>query len=177
MSVADYLAFEATSAIKHEFVGGEVHAMSGASKEHNLIALNIASLLRQKLRGGLCQVFMSDFKVCLEVARDDIFYYPDVVVSCHTSGIEKYFLRFPTLIVEVLSPSTEHIDRREKLMNYRTAQTLEEYVVVSQERREVTIFRRAQGWGGETHTAPEARVEFLSLKQALSLAEIYEGVF
>lgn len=91
--------------------------------------------------------------------------------------MEKYFIRWPTLVVDVLSPSTEAIDRREKLLNYRTAPTLEEYVLVSQERREVTIFRRAQGWAGEAHTAPEARVEFHSLKRAMTIAEIYEGVF
>ncbi len=177
MSAADYLAFEESSAVKHEFVGGEIHAMSGASLAHNKIAGNIYSTLRAALRGGPCQVFMADVKVRLEAARDEYFYYPDVVVSCHPTGADTHVLRFPTVVFEVLSPATEAIDRREKLANYRLAQTLEEYVLVAQDRREVAIFRRALGWQGEIFTAPEARVEFQSLKQAMAVAAIYEGVF
>jgi len=100
-----------------------------------------------------------------------------VVVSCHAGSIEKYFLRSPTLVVEVLSLSTETIDRREKHTHYRQAVTLEEYVLVAQDRREVTIFRRVAGWQGEVFTAADACVEFRSIKQALTMAEIYEGVF
>jgi Uma2 family endonuclease len=177
MSVADYLAFEESSDMRHEFVAGEIHAMSGGSIPHNKIAGNIYAKFHAGLRGSLCQVFFADVKVRLEAARDELFYYPDVVVTCHSQGIEKYFLRFPTAVFEVLSPTTENIDRREKLQNYRHAQTLEEYVLVSQERREVTIFRRATGWQGEVFTAPDAQVEFRSIKQTLTIAEIYEGVF
>jgi Uma2 family endonuclease len=114
MSVVDYLAFEESSAVRHEFVAGEIHAMGGASRAHNRLSLNLATAFQAKLRGGPCEVFMNDFKVRLEVAREEFFYYPDVVVSCHPRDIEKYFLRSPTLVVEVLSPSTETIDRREK---------------------------------------------------------------
>lgn len=176
MSVEDYFAFEEKSEVRHEFVGGEIHAMSGASAAHNQISLNVAAALRGKLRGGPCRVFMADFKVWLQVAREDIIYYPDVVVSCHPTGIERNYLRLPTLIFEVLSPSTETIDRREKKMSYEKTLTLEEYVIVAQDRREVTIFRRAAGWGGEIYTAPEATMEFHSIKQSLTLAEIYEDV-
>ena len=80
-------------------------------------------------------------------------------------------------MVEVLSPSTETIDRREKHTHYRQAPTLEEYVLVAEDRREVTIFRRATGWAGEVLTAPEARVEFRAIAQAMPMAEIYAGVF
>jgi Uma2 family endonuclease len=177
MSVADYLALEESSAVKHEFVGGDVHAMSGVSLAHNKITLNIYSSLRAGLHDGPCQVFVADVKVRLEAARDEFFYYPDVVVTCHPTGRDTHFLRFPTLVFEVLSPTTETTDRREKLANYRLAQTLEEYVLVAQERREATIFRRAMGWQGEIFTAPEARVEFQSVKQAMTVAAIYEGVF
>lgn len=175
MSVADYLAFEEKSEVKHEYVGGEIHAMGGASREHNIISLNIASGLRSLLRGGPCEVFISDFKVRLEIAREDIFYYPDVVVSCHPSDRERYFLKSPSIVFEVLSPSTETIDRREKHMNYRHAPSLEEYVLISQERREVTIFRRSTGWQGEIFTSPEAVVEFRAVGQSMTIAEIYAG--
>jgi Uma2 family endonuclease len=177
MSVVDYLAFEESSAVRHEFVAGEIHAMGGASRAHNRIVLNLATAFQTKLRGGPCEVFMNDFKVRLEVAREEFFYYPDVVVSCHLQDIEKYFLRSPTLVVEVLSPSTETIDRREKHTHYRQAPTLEEYVLVAQDRREVTVFRRASGWQGEVFTSPGASVEFRSVKQAMTIAAIYDGVY
>ena len=177
MTVADYLAFEESGAVRHEFVAGEIHAMGGASRAHNKISLNLASAFQAGLRGGPCEVFMNDFKVRLESATDEFFYYPDVVVSCHPASIEKFFLSAPTLVVEVLSPSTETIDRREKHTHYRQAPTLEEYVLVAEDRREVTIFRRATGWAGEVLTAPEARVEFRAIAQAMPMAEIYAGVF
>lgn len=177
ISVTDYLAFEETSQVRHEFVGGEIHAMAGESEAHNTIAGNIFAALRGKLRGGPCRVYIENFKVRLEVAREDIVYYPDVVVSCHPSGIEQYFLRFPTLIVEVFSPSTESTDRREKKLSYLQTPSLEEYAIVAQERREVTIFRRADGWRGETFSAPESVVEFRSVRQSMTVAGIYEDVF
>lgn len=176
MSVEDYLAFEEEGSVRHEYVGGDIHAMSGESVPHNTIAGNIFGSLKTKLRGGPCRVFFENVKVRLQIAREDIFYYPDVVVSCHPSGIERLFVRLPTLIVEVLSPSTENIDRREKKKSYVQVPTLEEYVIVAQERREVTIFRRSADWIGETYTAPEAAIEFRSLKQSMTLAEIYEDV-
>ena len=176
MSVEDYLAFEEASAVRHEFIDGEVYAMSGASAAHNAIALNIAMALRGRLRGGPGRVFINDFKVRLEVARRDIFYYPDVVVSCHPSGIERLYLRLPTLVFEVLSPSTESVDRREKKMTYEQGPTLEEYVLVAQNQREVTIYRRRDGWRPEICSAEDAVVELRSVKQSLTLAEIYEDV-
>jgi Uma2 family endonuclease len=176
MSVADYLAFEEMTEGRREYIGGEIHAMSGSTLAHNRISGNIYASLRTALRGGPCQVFMVDVKVRLEVAREDIFYYPDVVVSCHPEEGKSHFTRTPTLVVEVLSPSTETIDRREKHQNYRHAPTLEEYVLVAQDRREVTIFRRASGWQSEVLTAPDAVAEFRSVRQALPLAEIYDGV-
>ncbi|MDP3071745.1 MAG: Uma2 family endonuclease [Opitutaceae bacterium] len=177
ISVEEYLALEETGEVRHEYVGGSIHAMSGASEPHNTITGNIFAALRTKLRGGPCRVYIETFKLRLAIAREDIFYYPDVVVSCHPTGITRQYLHLPTLVVEVLSPSTENTDLREKKLNYMQAPTLEEYVIVAQDRREVTIFRRATGWEGEIHTAPEAVVEFRSLKQAMTVAEIYEDVF
>jgi len=97
-------------------------------------------------------------------------------VTCNPAGIEKQFLRFPTLVVEVLSPSTETIDRREKKMNYLQLHTLDEYVLVAQERREVTVYRRATGWQAEIFSDDGAVVEFKSVKQAMTVREIYEDV-
>ena len=176
ISVEDYLACEEAGSVRHEYIGGEIHAMAGESVVHNAIALNIAATLRNRLRGGPCRVFIENVKVRLEIAREDIFYYPDVVVSCHPTGIERLFVRLPTLIFEVLSPSTENTDRREKKLNYPQMPTLEEYVIVAQERREVTVFRRANNWVAETFTAADAAIDLRSVKQALTLGEIYEDV-
>lgn len=176
MSVDDYLAFEEASAVRHEYIGGEVHAMAGESVAHNTIAGNIFAQLRGKLRGGSCRVFFENVKLRLEVAREDLFYYPDVVVSCHPTGVERLFVRLPTVVIEVLSPSTENTDRREKKMSYQQIATLEEYAIVAQDRREVTVFRRANEWVAEVFTADDARVEFRSLGQGMTLAEIYEDV-
>ncbi|MBI5770098.1 MAG: Uma2 family endonuclease [Verrucomicrobia bacterium] len=177
MSSADYLVFEEKSDVRHEFVGGEIHAMADESLAHNTIAGNIFASLRGKLRGGPCRVLVENVKVQLSLAQEDIFYYPDVLVTCHPTELAARVVLHPTLIVEVLSPSTENIDRREKKLSYLQSPTLEEYILVTQDRREVIIFRRATGWEGETYTAAEAVIELRSVKQALSLAEIYEDVF
>jgi Uma2 family endonuclease len=176
MSVEDYLAFEDSSQVRHEYVGGEIHAMAGESVAHNTIAGNIFAALRTKLRGGPCRVFIENVKLHLQVAREDVFYYPDVVVSCHPTGFDRISVRLPTLVVEVLSPSTESVDRREKKMSYQQCATLEEYVIVAQERREVTIFRRANHWVPEVVTALDGIADFRSLQQALTVSEIYEDV-
>lgn len=177
LSVEDYLKFETEGLVKHEYIGGRIHAMAGASEQHNLIALNIASALHGHLRGGPCRAHIADFKVRLEINREDILYYPDVMVSCVREGVEKYYLRYPKLIVEVLSDSTETIDRREKLINYRQIPTLEEYVLVAQDKPEVTLLRRDDGWKPTLITALESPAEFRSIGLSLPLARIYEQVF
>jgi Uma2 family endonuclease len=176
VSVPDYLAGEEQGEIRHEYIGGVLHAMAGASEAHNTIAGNVFAAIHPRLRGGPCRAYVSDFKVHLQIAGEDLFYYPDVVVTCHQRGIEKYFLRFPTVILEVLSDSTEAIDRREKLTNYRQTTTLEEYVLVAQDRREVTLHRRSDGWAPHVISAADAELALDSLKLLLPLAAIYEGV-
>jgi Uma2 family endonuclease len=176
MSVAEYLESEADGDVRHEYIGGEIYAMSGASESHNTIAGNVFTTLRSRVKGGPCRVYMSDFKVRLEINREDIFYYPDVLVSCHPSGIERYYLRSPTLVVEVLSPTTAATDQREKFLNYRQAQTLDEYCLIAQSARQVTLFRRVDNWRAVTVTALDAVVEFGSVAQTLSVAEIYADV-
>ncbi len=176
LSVADYLAFEEAASVRHEYIGGRIHAMAGTSERHNLIALNIATFLHGKLRGGPCRAYMSDFKVRLEINRDDLFYYPDIMVSCIREGVETHYLRYPKLIAEVLSPSTEAIDRREKLLNYRSIPTLDEYLVVAQDTPEVTIHRRRGAWQAILLKSPDDVVELESLKLSLTVAQIYEGL-
>jgi Uma2 family endonuclease len=176
LSVEDYLRHETDGAVRHEYIGGRIRAMAGTSEGHNLIAINLVSAFHTHLRGGPCKAYMSDFKVRLEIDREDIFYYPDLMVACQRVGVEQYYLRYPTLLVEVLSPSTENIDRREKLLNYRQISTVEEYVLIAQDTREVTVHRRAEGWAPRLITAPDDTVEFRSIQLSLPLARIYEGV-
>lgn len=141
-SPQEYLEGEKNSLIKHEYIRGEVYAMAGASKAHVVITLNIATLLRNHLRGSGCTAYVADMKTRMETAN--VFYYPDVVVSCdqQDKNTEEDFIRYPCLIVEVLSASTEAFDRGDKFFDYRTIETLEEYVLVSQERMRVEVFRR-----------------------------------
>jgi len=177
LSVADYLAAEERSDIRHEYIGGRLYAMAGATAAHATITANILVALRKRMRpGGPCKVFVNDLKVQLRIAGEDLFYYPDVLVTCHAIGAKDHFTRFPTTIFEVLSESTESIDRREKLTNYRQSDTLEEYVLVDQIRREVTLHRRSEGWVPLRVTSGSAVLELTSLGTTLPLAEIYEGV-
>ena len=176
LSVDDYLRHDADSAVRHEYIGGRIHAMSGTNIRHNVIAGNMLAAFRAHLRGSPCQAYMSDLKVRLAVNREDIFYYPDVMVACGDVRPEAHYLRDPTLIIEVLSPSTESIDRREKLLNYPLIPTLQEYVLVAQETREITLHRREEHWRPVALTAPAAAVEFRSIKLTAPLAQVYEGV-
>jgi Uma2 family endonuclease len=176
ISVDDYLAGEETSVVKHEYIDGNVYAMAGASKEHNLISLNIAAAFRSHLKGRPCRVFMAGVKAHIETAGKDTFYYPDVIVGCHSRDTHRLISRYPKVIVEVSSESTERLDRGEKLMTYQSIETLEEYVIVAQDRPDTTIFRRANKWQPEAVTGLGQRVYMKSIDLTLSLAEIYEGV-
>ena len=155
LSEQDYLKGEETSQIRHEYVAGEVFAMAGGSKAHNLISLNVAMLLRNGLHGNGCQTFMSDMRV--RIASQSSYYYPDVVVTCAPSDLArdapKDHIESPSLIVEVLSPRTEAIDRREKMLAYRHIDSLREYVLIDQERRWIEVYRRAgSGWVADLYS-------------------------
>jgi|ERR1051325_643308 Uma2 family endonuclease len=176
VGVDEYLAGEEISLVKHEYIDGIVYAMAGASKEHNSISLNIAVAFRSHLRGKPCRVFMSDVKAQIETAGKDTFYYPDVMVGCDSRDTHDLYSRYPKVIVEVSSESTERLDRGEKRLAYQSIETLEEYMIVAQDRAEVTIFRRANAWKPETVAGLGQSVIFQSLGLKLPLSLIYEGV-
>ena len=144
LTVEEYLKFEQGAEIRHEYVAGQIYAMTGSSREHNLIATNLISLLRPHLRGGSCRAFVSDMKVKIEtgIQRADLFYYPDVVVTCNPQDRQRYFLTSPCLVIEILSPSTQATDKREKRINYQTIDSLQEYVLISQDEIKVEIYRK-----------------------------------
>ncbi len=179
-TVEEYLQQEQTSQIRHEYLAGEVFAMSGGSKEHNLITLNIASRIRSQLRGSPCSVFMADIKVRIEILNQNntIFYYPDIIVTCDPNEQDRFYLDYPCLIIEVLSPSTEATDRREKLVNYRMLKSLQEYVLVSQDEVRVDIYSKdSQGnWFMQT-LGKDDELCLNSIGLTLTMAEIYEDVY
>jgi Uma2 family endonuclease len=177
LTEAEYLAFEETSPFRHEYVGGEAYAMSGGTLRHNRITANTLFTLMSNLKGKPCQVFMNDVK--LHVARDSAYYYPDVMVACAeqaTAANESQVVSDPLLVVEVLSPSTEATDRREKLHAYRHLPSLQEYALISQDSQQVEVYRR-QGdisWLYITYE-PGDTVEFVCVGVTLPIAELYAG--
>ncbi|MDX9707603.1 MAG: Uma2 family endonuclease [Azospira sp.] len=177
ISEDDYLVLEARSPVRHEYVCGEVYAMTGASLRHNVIAGNLFALLRAHLRGTPCRAFVSDAK--LRIAKAGAYYYPDVMVTCDprhlTVGSDDLVVEAPKLIVEVLSTSTEGIDRREKLTAYRGIPSLVEYVLVAQDEAKIEIHRRQGDIGWEIVTlTPGDPVELKSLEFTSDFPAIYE---
>ena len=176
VTVEDYLAAEEQSDVRHEYLGGLVYAMAGETRDHNRIVGNLYRTLSDHLRGGPCQLYMSDIRVNFDLKRDEYYYYPDLVVTCDKRDDHPRFIRFPKLIIEVLSPSTERVDKREKFFAYTTVESLEEYVLVAQDTREVIIARRANEWRKEIVSGPDAVATLHSLGCPLPLSAIYEGV-
>lgn len=174
LSVAEYLRLEAESPVKYEYVGGEVFALAGTTDKHNQLALNLVVKLWDAARRKGCRVFTSDVKVR---TPSDAHYYPDVMVVCKNDP-DPLVKSKPCLIVEVLSPSTEVVDRREKLFAYQGVPELQAYVLVASETRRVERYYRtaseaAQGWMYEL-AADE--VAFPCPGVTLSVEEIYEGL-
>lgn len=176
ISPEDYLKAEENSPIKHEYRYGDVYAMAGASNTHVVISLNMASMLRNHLRGKGCQTYISDTKAHIELL--DIYYYPDVIVSCdQRDRAFDNFLRYPCLIIEVLSPSTEAFDRGDKFADYRHMESLKEYVLVSQNRQSVECFRRnPEGqWVLYPYTQGD-EIHLASVDFRCAIANVYEDV-
>ncbi len=175
MTVADYLEMERTSEVRHEYLDGEIYAMSGASKRHNQIGNNLNLQLDPHLRRGPCQVFTFEVEVYIEALNT--FYYPDVVVSCDPEDSDEYFVKSPVLIVEVESPSTSIIDRREKLLAYRKLSSLREYMILAPDKISATMFRLSEegNWLSETMD-PDDSLRLNSVDVTLPLASLYEGV-
>lgn len=174
----DYMLWEAEQNERHEYLNGEVFAMTGARDAHNTIALNTASLLRSALRGGPCRAYIADMK--LRVDSADAVFYPDVMVTRDPrdrgpgADLAK---RHPTLLVEVLSESTAAYDRGLKFERYRLIETLREVLLIEQDRRHVDLFRREDEsrWVLESH-GPEGSFELVSLGVTLTLDDLYADV-
>ncbi len=140
VTIEEYLKAEETASVKHEYVDGRVFAMSGANRRHNIIAGNIFTVLHGFLAGSRCRPYIEAFKARVNAAN--CFYYPDVMVACDNNDDESLYTEEAVLIIEVLSPSTAAVDRREKLTNYMKIPTLCEYMIVHQRRKKVELYRR-----------------------------------
>lgn len=174
ISVAEYLAGEESAECRHEYLAGEVYAMSGASARHNTICVNLAAALHRHLAGSPCRVFMSDLKVHLRNAGEEYFYYPDVMVACRPDDAASHSRDHPCVLVEVMSPTTERTDRREKLFAYQQIAALEEYVLIARDNFEVAVYRRADGWIA-SRPAADGTLELKSIGFELSVTALYEG--
>lgn len=176
MTPADYLDRERQAATKSEYVAGEIFAMAGASPAHNLIVGNVVRELGNALKTYPCRVYPSDLRV--QVA--DAYFYPDVSVVCGEPIFTDHDnLTNPTLIIEVLSPSTADFDMGGKFARYRQLESLASYVLVFQDRCQIIHYQRQDvaHWFMTEIAAPQTHIELKSISCSLDLAEIYAKVF
>jgi Uma2 family endonuclease len=173
ITIAEYLQIEQRSAVKHEFAAGLVFAMAGASERHNRIAGNVFAQLHSACRSNRCMPFMSDMRVKI----DQVVYYPDVMVVCDPNDTDPYLKAAPCLIVEVLSESTERIDRGEKLYNYRQIPALTAYMLISQDALRVDVYRQQnRQWLLESYAEITDTISLACPDSRFSLADIYERI-
>jgi len=174
ISVAEYLEGEQLSEIRHEFIDGQVYAMGGSSDRHGLIVMATALALGKRSRERQCQLFIADMKVRLKISGQDIFYYPDLLLSCDPTDRESYFRQAPCMIIEVLSESTERIDRREKMLAYQALPSLQEYLLVAQDDHQVEVYRRRNEWKPEIINDGQFHLDCLDL--SISIDDVYFDV-
>lgn len=166
----EYLDYEREQSVRHELVDGYLYAMTGSSDRHEEIALNLAAALRVHLRGSPCRVYKGDLKI--RVADD--FYYPDVFVRCGQLRGDAYFKTDPVLVAEVLSPSTQRYDRGDKRLAYSSLPSLQEYVLISQDRMLVELHSRGDGGNCLRLEGRDDLLRLESVGFSISLAELYE---
>lgn len=179
MTEEEYLAFERASDIKHEFFAGEIFAMTGASRAHNLICTNTVSALHRQLRGRPCEVYANDMRV--KVSSTGLYTYPDIVAVCGEVRLDdSHFdtLLNPTLIIEVLSASTADYDYGRKFKHYRELPSLREYVLIAQDIARIDCFVRLDDgrWELVDVRGLDATLTLTSVNATLALADVYEQV-
>ena len=187
-TIEEYLAFERASDERHEYLDGVIYAMAGESPNHGTICVNLTASLVPQLRGSPCHVFSKDTKVLFgpmprtRGSRQGLFAYPDLVVVCGTMQFHdaaQDVLLNPTVIIEVLSPSTEGFDRGEKFQRYRHwLPTLTDYVLVAQDRPVIDHYHRGDEalWTLQTLEGLEARLHLENIACTVPLAEVYERI-
>lgn len=178
ITIEDYLAGEETSDVKHEYLGGTVHAMAGATNQHNFIATNSIISLGSQLRGKLCRPLNSDVKVRIEFPDHTRFYYPDALVVCHSNPSTDHFQDQPVVVIEVLSDSTRRTDLGEKRDAYLALPSLKVLLFVEPGKPSVSLHRRKSGGGFaiEYHVGLDAVIPLPEIEASLALAELYDRV-
>lgn len=175
MPVEEYLRYDESSPIRHEYLSGELYAMAGGTVRHNRIVRNIGTRLQVVAGDGPCDVFMNDMRLAI---ADDVYYYPDVMVTCGPLSELDVIAREPCILVEVTSPATARIDRGEKLAAYRRLSSLRAYVIVDHRRRRVERHWRdgEQDEWRRDEIVTEGTVIIPGLDVELTLDEIYRRV-
>ena len=178
ISIEDYLEGELVSEIKHEYLGGTVHAMSGTKIRHNKASLNASADLTYSLRGKPCNVFNNDTKVRINLASDTRFYYPDAMVACGPVDDEALYLEHPVVIIEVLSPTTFRNDIGEKRDAYLTIPSLRTYLIIDPEKPLVKVDRRKPlgGFGQEIYSDLSDIIPLPEIDASLPLQAIYGNI-
>jgi Uma2 family endonuclease len=181
MSPSEYLAWEEEQAFRHEYLNGEVYAMTGGTMPHNEVATNLVAMLKTHLRGKGCKVFINDIKV--QLSTKGPYLYPDVVVTCKSEDFRSQkLISHPRLIIEVLSPGTEGYDRGEKFKQYRQMPSLQEYVLIDPRQINIECYRlnERNKWELTPYISEDiadlTMVEFPSIEFECSIASIYEDV-
>jgi Uma2 family endonuclease len=175
----EYLALERQAEYKNEYFDGEIFAMVGASRKHNLISLNIAAELRAQLKGRPCETYGSDMRI--KIPASTLYTYPDAVVVCGEPKFEDAHvdtLLNPNVIVEVLSKSTASYDRSQKFAFYRTIESLTDYLLVSQDSVHVEQYTKQTDnrWMLSDFRSLEDVLQLDSVQCSLALGEIYDRV-
>jgi len=176
MTYEEYLAWESTQEIRHEFCDGEVIAMAGGSRNHNRVSLNFSKILDNALADRPCEVYIADVKVQAQPRRK--YFYPDVVVTYdERDRHDAQLVSFPCLIIEVISPSTEGFDRGFKFSQYRSFETLQEYVLVQVEQPIVEVFQRnEQGQWVFFEYGISDRLFLKSVNVELAISDLYRQI-
>ncbi|MEY3220807.1 MAG: hypothetical protein RIT27_2164 [Pseudomonadota bacterium] len=175
----EYLQLERQSETKHEYFEGEIFAMAGASRRHCKISANLMRIIGNKLYQTKCNVYANDFRV--KIKETGLYTYPDVIITCGKEILEdqvKDTLLNPLIIIEILSPSTENYDRGKKFAHYRQIESLQNYVLVSQDEPHIELFERQidQRWILSEKVGLENSIEIPAIDYMLSLAEVYDKV-
>ena len=177
ISIAEYLEMENAALEKHEYYQGEIFAMSGAKMPHNIVARNLFGALIQKLKGKRCQPFGSYMRIHVEA--NTLFTYPDISIVCGdiiTLNNDDYNVLNPSVLIEVLSPSTKNYDRGEKFKLYRDIPTLKEYILIDSLSVNIEVFRlnATNHWELEEYGRLSDELQIQTIQAVLPLAEIYE---
>jgi len=170
----EYLAFERSANVRHEFFDGEIYAMAGGTPTHAATCVNVSSLLRDQLRGRGCQTHSSDLRV--RVLETGLATYPDVTVVCGRREIDPddhNTVTNPTLVVEVLSPSSADYDRGEKLEHYKRIPSLREVVLVAHDERLIEVWRRGDGGAWSRREVRSGNLTLTSVPCTLAVDEVY----